>query len=86
MTCISACRTQDHSSWGACRRAHGVKVGYCRSATNPRYDTTAEKQWHRELDLYESARNQGIQPDTTKAKDIRHALDESSRVGAAYGA
>lgn len=83
--CISACVTQDHTSWGACRRAHGIKVGYCRSAANPRYDTTAEKSWNKELDLYAETRRQGIQPDTTKAADIRHSLDESDRVGVAYG-
>lgn len=83
--CISACATQDHTSWGACRRAHGVKVGYCRSSTNPRYDTTAEKSWNKELDLYAETRRQGIQPDTTKAADIRHSLDESDRAGVAYG-
>lgn len=83
--CISACSTQDHPTWGACRRANGVSVGYCRSATNPRYDTTAERQWNRELDLYESTRKQGIQPDSTQTRSIRHALDESDRVGAPYG-
>lgn len=83
--CISSCLTQDHASWGACRRAHGVSVGYCRSATNPRYDTTAERQWNKELDLYETARKQGIQPDGTQTQAIRHALDESDRVGSPYG-
>lgn len=83
--CISACVTQDHATWGACRRAHGIKVGYCRSATNPRNDATADKRWTSELDLYASTRKQGIQPDTTKLKDIRRALDESNRVGAPYG-
>lgn len=84
--CISACATQDHPSWGACRRAHGIKVGYCRSATNPRNDFSADKAWNRELDLYADARKQGIKPDTTKTRDIRHALDQSDKVGAPYGA
>lgn len=83
--CISVCVTQDHTSWGACRRAHGVKVGYCRSATNHRADATAEKRWNKELDLYADARRQGVQPDSTKVRDIRHALDQSDKVGAAYG-
>lgn len=83
--CISACITQDHASWGACRRAHGLRVGYCRSATNERYDATAERSWNRELDLYEATRAQGIQPDSTQTRAIRHALDESDRVGKPYG-
>jgi hypothetical protein len=85
MTCIAACATQDHASWGACRRAHGIKVGYCRSATNPNHDYTADKRWNAELDLYASARKQGIQPDSTQTRQIRHALDESDRVGKPYG-
>jgi len=86
MTCTAGCLTQDCPSWGACVRGKALKITYCRSATNPRNDATAEKRWNKELDLYASARRQGIQPETTKAKDITHALRESDRVGAAYGA
>lgn len=86
MICTTGCPTQDHPSWGSCVRAKRTSVTYCRSATNPRNDSTAERRWNKELDLYESARKQGIQPDTTKARDIMHAIKESDRVGAAYGA
>jgi len=44
------------------------------------------KKWDNELALYRSARSQGIQPDTTKTKDIRRAIDVSNKTGRADGA
>lgn len=85
MTCTSGCPTQDHPTWGACVRDKSLRIAYCGSATNPRNDATAEKRWGKELDLYASARRQGIQPDTTQNRDIVHALRESDRAGEAYG-
>jgi hypothetical protein len=83
--CISACPTQDHASWGACRRANGLAVTYCRSATNPRNDATYVKKWDRELDLYQNVRKEGIQPDSTRRPDIEYAMKASDRTGVAYG-
>ena len=48
--------------------------------------TMSAKKWDNELALYRSARSQGIQPDSTKTKDIRRAIDVSSKTGKAYGA
>ncbi len=50
-----------------------------------RMDMSAKK-WDNELALYRTARSQGIQPDTTKTKDIRKAIDISNKTGIAYGA
>lgn len=50
-----------------------------------RMDMSAKK-WDNELALYRQARSQGIQPDTTKTKDIRRAIDVSNKTGRAYGA
>jgi hypothetical protein len=47
--------------------------------------TMSSKKWDNELALYRSARAQGIQPDTTKTKDIRKAIDISNKTGRAYG-
>lgn len=43
-----------------------------------------QKAWDKELDLYKSARKQGIQPDSTKTKDIQKAMDLSQKYGKAY--
>jgi len=48
--------------------------------------TMSAKKWDNELALYRSARAQGIQPDTTKTKDIRRAIDISNKTGIEYGA
>ena len=47
--------------------------------------TMSAKKWDNELALYRQARAQGIQPDSTKTKDIRKAIDISNRTGTAYG-
>lgn len=47
--------------------------------------TMSAKKWDKELALYRSARAQGIQPSTTKTKDIRNAIDMSNKTGRAYG-
>ena len=47
--------------------------------------TMSAKKWDNELALYRTARSQGIQPDSTKTKDIRKAIDVSNRTGIAYG-
>jgi hypothetical protein len=47
--------------------------------------TMSAKKWDSELALYRTARSQGIQPDSTKTKDIRKAIDVSNRTGIAYG-
>jgi hypothetical protein len=45
----------------------------------------AQKKWDKELDLYRSARAQGIQPEGTTTAKIRKALDVSDKTGHAYG-
>ena len=43
-----------------------------------------QKAWDKELDLYKQARAQGIQPDSTRTKDIQKAMDLSNQHGKAY--
>lgn len=46
----------------------------------------ASKKWDKELELYRSARKQGIQPAGTSTKQVQKALDDSNKVGKAYDA
>lgn len=85
MACASSCKTQDHDSYGACLRAKNVATTGLES-TNPSFSTTRQKKWDKELDLYESAIKQGIQPEGSTTDKIRDALDKSDAMGAAYGA
>jgi len=45
---------------------------------------TTQKKWNSELETYRSARAQGIQPNSTKRKDIEAAHDASEKLGTAY--
>jgi len=76
--------TQDHSTWGECARAAGLRVLFAKSAAG--LDATAEKKNDRELALYREARAAGVQPAGTTTKAIREAMNLSERAGAAYDA
>jgi hypothetical protein len=45
-----------------------------------------QKDWDKELAAYKSARAQGIQPASTRWKDIRRAVDVSNKIGKPYDA
>ena len=47
---------------------------------------TTQKKWDKELNLYKSARAQGIQPAGTSTRQIQDALDKSDKAGKAYDA
>jgi hypothetical protein len=46
----------------------------------------SNKKWDAELNLYKSAREQGIQPAGTSTKLVQKAIDDSNKVGKAYDA
>lgn len=46
----------------------------------------ASKKWDAELNLYRTARAQGIQPAGTSTKQVQKAIDDSNKVGKAYDA
>lgn len=83
MACRSGCPTQDHASWGECARAASLRIAYCGIGGG---DATAQKKWDKELDSYKAARRQGIQPRTTKTRDVRAAVEVSNIVGSAFQA
>lgn len=84
MACRTGCKTKDHASWAECARDSGIRVAYANSAKG--LDLTAQKKWDRELDEYGSARAQGIQPRSTKTRDIRAAVEVSNMTGSAFNA
>ena len=83
MACSSGCPTQDHQTFGECLRSKNAGVMGLESTGG---DYSAQKKWDKELDLYRTTRAQGIQPDTTRTKDIRKALEVSDQTGTAYQA
>lgn len=84
MACRSGCPTQDHDSWGQCARASSLRVGWSQHAKG--LDKTEDRKWEGELNLYRSAREQGVQPQTTHSPDVKRALDLSDKTGTAYRA
>ena len=84
MACTSGCKTRDHASYSECLKDKAPRVAYCNSAGG--MDFTAQRQWDRDLDAYKDARRQGIQPATTKRKDVDAAVHMSNKTGAPYQA
>lgn len=74
MGCSSSCPTQDHKSWGECVRSKGLQLS---PAINDLYGTR-QRAWDRELDSYQSAVRQGLEPVGTKQHQIDAAFKEAS--------
>lgn len=74
--CRSGCPTQDHESWGDCARASNIGIS---SEPIANYIKNTDK----ELSAYRDARKQGIQPASTKMKDIQKAVRASDLIGRA---
>lgn len=68
--CSSACLTRDHLSWGECVKAKGLQIS---PAINDSYGSK-QTQWDKDLNHYESAVNQGVQPDGTQRHQVDAAL------------
>lgn len=73
MSCTTACPTQDHRTWGECVRSKGLQIS---PHINDGYGTR-QKAWDRELDNYESAVRQGLNPAGTKQHHVDAAIKEA---------
>lgn len=78
--CTSGCPSGGHANWGECMRSKALQLAPNLS------DTQTQKQWDRELDSYESARRQGVEPRGTKQHLIDEAMRTSDATGVAYQA
>lgn len=66
--CSSGCPTRDHKTWGECVRSKRLNL-------NPNLsDTGRQKQWDSELDAYDSARRQGVEPEGTTMTKVNEAM------------
>ena len=83
MACTSGCKTRNHESYAECLRAKNTHIGYCNSANGS--DFSAQKAFDRENALFRSAIAQGIEPDTTRRKDVERAIRISNETGRPYG-
>lgn len=79
MNCSSACVTKDHKTFGECMRAKGVQLGDVKG-------DGGTSSLDSRLSAYDSARRQGIQPATTRLRDVNAAVRISERAGRAFDA
>lgn len=84
MPCSTGCPTQDHESWGACLRAKSLRTAV--SIPGLDWDRSRQKDWDKRIDSYREARDQGIQPASSRSSDIDTAVKVSDATGTAYRA
>lgn len=84
MSCRTGCITKDHASYSECLRTAGTRVAYANSAGGQDY--SAQKRLDRDLDSYRAARAEGLQPATTKPKDVEVARRASDATGVPFRA
>ena len=81
--CRSGCKTQDHESYSDCLQAANFGFAGC-FPSRQGWDKDKEKNWDKELDSYYSAVRQGVEPISTKQKDIDAAMMLSNEAGKAF--
>ena len=85
MACSTGCPTPGaHGSYGECMRSKSTKVAYANSANN--MDYSAQRAWDKELDSYREAKAEGLQPASTKQRDIDAAKRISDATGTPFQA
>lgn len=71
--CSTGCPTQDHGSFGACLRAKNLQLS---PHVNDGY-ATKQTQWDKDLDHYEKAVDNGLQPSGTQRWQVDKAIKEA---------
>ena len=81
--CTSSCKTKDHASYGDCLRSNTpMFVGV--SPTRNGWDQDKVKKDEKEIQSYWDATRQGIEPRSTRKKDIDAAVKLSNDAGKAF--
>ena len=82
--CTSSCKTKDHSSYAQCLRQNMPMIDGGAWPTRTGASMNAVKKDERELTSYYDAVRQGVEPVSTKKKDIDAAMAVSNEVGKAF--
>jgi hypothetical protein len=81
--CTSSCKTKDHASYGECLRSNTpMFVGV--NPTRTGWDQDKVKKDEKEIQSYWDATRQGIEPRSTRKKDIDAAVKLSNDAGKAF--
>ncbi len=81
--CRSGCKTQDHESYSECLQAANFGFAGC-FPTRQGWDKDKENRDNREIQSYWDATRQGIEPRSTRQKDIDAAVKLSNEAGRAF--
>ncbi len=82
--CTSACKTKDHSSYAECLQQNMPMIAPSSTPSRTGWDQKQIKKDNKELDSYYSAVKQGIEPRSTRQKDIDAAVKLSNEGGKAF--
>ena len=81
--CTSSCKTKDHANYGECMRSNTpMFVGV--NPTRTGWDQDKVKKDEKEIQSYWDATRQGIEPRSTRKKDIDAAVKLSNDAGKAF--
>ena len=81
--CTSSCKTKDHQTYAECLRQNTpMFVGV--SPTRTGWDQDKVKKDEKEIQSYWDATRQGIEPRSTRKKDIDAAVKLSNDAGKAF--
>ena len=86
MACRTGCPTQDHENWGECLRNSNLAMNAGDAKGGMVQNGYTQRKWNAELKAYRDARAQGIEPKSTRMKDIQTAVQTSDKFGRAYKA
>ena len=81
--CRTGCKTQDHASYAECLQQANLGFAGC-FPTRQGWDKDRENADKKELDSYYAAVRQGIEPISTKKRDIDAAVKLSNEAGMAF--
>jgi hypothetical protein len=81
--CTASCKTKDHTNYGECLRSNTpMFVGV--NPTRTGWDQDKVKKDEKEIQSYWDATRQGIEPRSTRKKDIDAAVKLSNDAGKAF--
>jgi hypothetical protein len=81
--CTESCKTKDHANYGECLQSNTpMFVGV--TPTKNGWDQDKVKKDEKELQSYWAATRQGIEPRSTRKKDIDAAVKLSNEAGKAF--
>lgn len=81
--CTSGCKTQDHESYSDCLQSKNMGFAGC-FPSKQGWDKDKEKKDNKEIESYWSAVKQGVEPRSTRQKDIDSAMKLSNDSGKAF--